>query len=231
MKGNNEVMATTETMHMGGSPGRIPNVFVGDDLNTPTEVAPNLFVAGIGACNSFDGVAFNVTEGAPCENSHCSQITILSRELLAPTIARRDPTIARRDRLDELADLVIPILRNGTEKVLIHCWAGMERSPLSCAWILKRMRKIELRRAWKIVKKKRTVAQDRRYWLREGHPMYSRQRVAETAKQTQGQTQGLLSWWDDGETRSKTGIGGFRMGLDGKWYAEPVEDSKGDPFL
>jgi len=50
-------------------------------------------------------------------------------------------------------------------KVLVHCGAGIERSPLAVACYLKDYHDLSLDEAYKIVKDHKPQAQDRRDWL------------------------------------------------------------------
>ena len=50
-------------------------------------------------------------------------------------------------------------------KVLVHCGAGAERSPLICTLYLYARKGMTLDDAWKLVQQKRPQAQDRRVWL------------------------------------------------------------------
>ncbi len=49
--------------------------------------------------------------------------------------------------------------------LLVHCKGGVERSPLAVAAWLRNYRKIPLDDAYEYIKMKRSVVEDRRYWL------------------------------------------------------------------
>jgi protein-tyrosine phosphatase len=53
-----------------------------------------------------------------------------------------------------------------TNSVVVHCFAGIERSVLTCAWYLCNHNGMSMDEAYKTVKKVRPVALDRREWAR-----------------------------------------------------------------
>ena len=51
--------------------------------------------------------------------------------------------------------------------VLVHCWAGVERSPLTMAWFLVRYGHVKtLNEAYETIRAKRPIVEDRQHWLR-----------------------------------------------------------------
>src|SRR5579884_1196928 len=60
--------------------------------------------------------------------------------------------------------LWLPFLKDG-KKVLLHCGAGIERSPLACVWFLHTKRNMDFDEAYEFVKEKRPIVADRRTWL------------------------------------------------------------------
>lgn len=57
---------------------------------------------------------------------------------------------------------------NGSRNVLVHCWAGEERSPLAVVWFLHRHRGMSFDDAYALVLASRAVATDCRAWLEPG---------------------------------------------------------------
>lgn len=52
------------------------------------------------------------------------------------------------------------------EPLLVHCWAGMERSPLTLAyWLVRSKHQPNLDEAYKFLQSKRSIVEDRRSWL------------------------------------------------------------------
>jgi hypothetical protein len=73
---------------------------------------------------------------------------------------------AKRGRLEQIAREIDLRLAEG-KKVLVHCWAGVERSPLTLTWWLRTRQGMTLDEAYLHIKRRRLVA-DRRVWLSEG---------------------------------------------------------------
>jgi protein-tyrosine phosphatase len=71
---------------------------------------------------------------------------------------------ADKGKLSIIADTIETLLSNG-KKVLLHCGAGVERSPLACVWFLHTKRNMEFNKAYELVMEKRPQAADRRLWL------------------------------------------------------------------
>jgi protein-tyrosine phosphatase len=68
--------------------------------------------------------------------------------------------------LDITASVIDNALTGG-RRVLVHCGAGSERAPLTVAWFLNRRRAMSLDAAYDLLKRKRPIVQDRRFWLRQ----------------------------------------------------------------
>lgn len=71
-----------------------------------------------------------------------------------------DRVLASTEQLDRIADYI-----DSHPDILVHCAAGIERSPLAVTWYLYRKRGLSLNTAWLFVSKWRPQAQDRRAWL------------------------------------------------------------------
>ena len=50
------------------------------------------------------------------------------------------------------------------DKVVVHCFAGMERSVLTCVWYLHRYEAMSIDYAYQVIYDKRPVILDRRHW-------------------------------------------------------------------
>lgn len=66
--------------------------------------------------------------------------------------------------------MVINALVNNDKKVVVHCYAGVERSPLTVAWWISRTQHLTIDEAYQRVKAARPEAQDRRHWVPETYP-------------------------------------------------------------
>jgi protein-tyrosine phosphatase len=71
---------------------------------------------------------------------------------------------AQPARLDEAADWIHAELAKG-QRVLVHCGAGLERSPLTIAWYLKKYHGMNLDRAYAEIRLARPQVYDRQSWL------------------------------------------------------------------
>lgn len=71
------------------------------------------------------------------------------------------------DVLNKIAD-IIEFRRQNRMKTIIHCGAGVERSPLVVAWWLYRIHGFDLDTAYKIIRVSRPMILDRREWISTG---------------------------------------------------------------
>ncbi len=134
-----------------------------------TEIIDNLFVGnendGMGP---FDGMVINVTEtqtGRP----GVTWIPIC-QDYTTPLGA---PFMASIDQLNAVAEVIDNALANEKikRKILVHCYAGIERSPLAIAWFLHTKRGMTLDEAYKLIKQKRPIVQDRQVWIPKPPPV------------------------------------------------------------
>jgi len=72
-----------------------------------------------------------------------------------------------RAALDTLADVIREQLEGTENKVIVHCFAGMERSVLTCVWYLCKHHDMSMDEAYETVQEVRPVALDRREWVKE----------------------------------------------------------------
>ena len=70
-----------------------------------------------------------------------------------------------RDALDSLAKLIHNLIEHNKSKVIVHCYAGMERSALTCVWYLVKYNNMSIDDAYELVQKARPIVLDRRSWL------------------------------------------------------------------
>ena len=71
-----------------------------------------------------------------------------------------------RDALDSLAKLIHNLIEHNESKVIVHCYAGMERSALTCVWYLVKYNNMSIDDAYELVQKARPIVLDRRSWLK-----------------------------------------------------------------
>ncbi len=117
-----------------------------------TEIVANLFVGDmVDAKSGFDGLIVCVLEEKPFDE---------------PANATWVPFLAEGLRSLEITAEIIEQALAGGRAVLVHCGAGSERAPLAVAWYLSRRREMTLDEAYDLLKSRRPVVQDRRFWLR-----------------------------------------------------------------
>ena len=73
-------------------------------------------------------------------------------------------------QLDAVAHVIQNHVDAGT-KLLVHCSAGMERSPLALTWYMHTRAGLSLEEAFEFVKSKRPQAQNRLEWLNISNPL------------------------------------------------------------
>lgn len=75
------------------------------------------------------------------------------------------PPQALISKLDEACEIIDDHLLNH-EPLLVHCWAGVERSPLTLAyWLVKSKQRANLDGAYRFLQHIRPIVEDRRSWL------------------------------------------------------------------
>ena len=72
---------------------------------------------------------------------------------------------AVREALDVLADVIHEQIETTKKDVVVHCFAGMERSVLTCAWYLCKYKNMSMEDAYQAIYDVRPVALDRRLWV------------------------------------------------------------------
>jgi protein-tyrosine phosphatase len=118
-----------------------------------TEIIENLFVGDLGDAHSgFDGLIICVLDEKPFDE---------------PPNATWIPFLAEGIGSLDITASVIDNALTGGRRVLVHCGAGSERAPLTVAWFLNRRRAMSLDAAYDLLKRKRPIVQDRRFWLRQ----------------------------------------------------------------
>jgi len=67
-------------------------------------------------------------------------------------------------QLNKIACIIDAILKQG-KPLLVHCAAGIERSPLTICWYLHKYQNMTFDEAYAFIKNKRDIIADRREWL------------------------------------------------------------------
>jgi len=73
--------------------------------------------------------------------------------------------IETRNDVERVADLINAVLEDGKQKVVVHCYMGMERSVLSVVWYMHKYLGMGIDEAYEQIFINRPIAADRRHWI------------------------------------------------------------------
>jgi protein-tyrosine phosphatase len=77
----------------------------------------------------------------------------------------KSEVIATRDDVERVADRINDVLEDGNQKVVVHCYMGMERSVLSVVWYMHKYMGMGIDEAYEQICMNRPIAADRRHWI------------------------------------------------------------------
>lgn len=124
---------------------------------TATRVLGELYVGDWQDALTFEGERLCVLEGSVNYPGMTRQIPILE--------INHTGAVATRRRLDLAADFITERIKTNT-KLLVHCAAGIERSPLAVAWwLVKDGHMPDLETAYKYLQLVLPIVGDRRHWI------------------------------------------------------------------
>ena len=126
-----------------------------------TEITERLYLGDIDDAANFNGLVICVLE----YDADFGEDRIRKDAIRIPVL---NPETAEFDvgALESVYKLVQRKLKRSNAKILIHCWAGQERSPMTMAWVLFRQNKfLSLKDAYESVKKQRKDVLDSWNWL------------------------------------------------------------------
>lgn len=127
-----------------------------------TEILPRLWVGNDFCCPAARRFGFKtlcVLE-RPCDSPGCDHIAICESTPLG-IVLRAD-----REKIEEAVDWIIRAYRlSGSDRILVHCAAGIERSPLVIAHFLQEECRVSLDDAYGWIRRHRRIVQDRRAWI------------------------------------------------------------------
>lgn len=143
---------------IGGQAANVKNVTLGVK-RMYNQIIPNLFVGDIEDSILFnrhkpEGVIFCVLEHRPPHEP------MKAYHIPIKTLSDHVHT----EQLDHIAFMLEGLLEKKCD-VLVHCAAGIERSPLTVAYYISYSKGISIHEAYKIVRRNRPQAQDRSMWL------------------------------------------------------------------
>ncbi|HEC65885.1 MAG TPA: hypothetical protein ENI23_11345 [bacterium] len=128
-----------------------------------SEILPHLYIGDSTDAKEFKGHLICVLEGIlDDEPPHAMWVPVFETH-------GAEVTHAKIPQL-ELVCLAIQRYLSLEEDVMIHCGAGMERSPLTVIYFLHKYRDMGLEEAWQYVKRHRPASLNRLQWLRESQP-------------------------------------------------------------
>lgn len=121
---------------------------------SPSQIAPGVFVGNWDDAVKFEGSRFCVLDEAPAEMPPSTHVRIYDEE---------------KDRADSKAlDRVAASMKaahDAGKPVLVYCGQGIYRSPLAAAWYLKRTEGVSIQEAYKRVLAVRPKAKPAATWL------------------------------------------------------------------
>lgn len=127
-----------------------------------TEILPRLWVGTDYCCLAAHRLGFKtlcVLE-SPCKSAGCGHIAICEATPLG-IVLRAD-----KGKIEDAVDWIIRTYRRSdVDHVLVHCAAGIERSPLVIAHYLHEQFRMSLDDAYDWIRRHRPIVQDRRAWI------------------------------------------------------------------
>ena len=128
-----------------------------------SKILPHLYIGDSHDAKQFKGHLICVLEGIPDdEPPHAMWVPVMETHGTEVTYAK-EPQL-------ELACLAIQQFMALSEDVMVHCGAGMERSPLVVTWFMHTHGGMGLEEAFKFVKRHRPASLNRLHWIREPQP-------------------------------------------------------------
>ena len=128
-----------------------------------SEILPHLYIGDSTDAKEFKGHLICVLEGIlDDEPPHAMWVPVME-------VHGAEVTHAKIPQL-ELVCLAIQNFLVNQEDIMIHCGAGMERSPLVVTYFLHKYGGMGLEEAWQYVKLHRPAALNRLQWLRGFQP-------------------------------------------------------------
>lgn len=126
-----------------------------------SEILSNLYLGGITDAEGFEGERLCVLE----EVKNYRQ----SDWAGAKWIPVHKDGVVSREKIAEAGRFITERLDAGA-RLLVHCGAGMERSPLTVAcWLVSSGKQPDLDAAYAFLKERRPMVADRRKWLEPEH--------------------------------------------------------------
>jgi len=134
-----------------------------DSTHEISQITECLFLSGMKPAGSFAGDRLCVHEHGALYSEPHIQVSILTKR--PNSGVDRSGAVASIEKLDEAAAIIDSYVKQN-KRLLIHCFGGMERSPLTLAWYFVKSGQFKtLDEAYVFLKSKRPVVCDRTFWL------------------------------------------------------------------
>lgn len=132
-----------------------------EPIAPPTEILADLFLGDAQDARHFDGIVISVHEDKDTVPVHGINLPILK------PYDWKDPDAVIEADLGALERAIATIHehRAAGRRTLVHCYAGIERSPLTMVYYLHRHHGKSISEAYDFVRAKRPIVQDRQSWL------------------------------------------------------------------
>ncbi|MDE1830392.1 MAG: dual specificity protein phosphatase family protein [Thaumarchaeota archaeon] len=138
--------------------------------NKADNIIDQLYLGDMKIAGTFDGLRLCVHEHGPQYDGQCFLIPILTKRPFSKW--DRTGATASIEKLDECAELIETHVNKGN-KLLVHCFGGIERSPLTIAWwMVKTKRADNIEDAYKFLQSKRPAVSERLFWLPRDHEWF-----------------------------------------------------------
>ena len=134
-----------------------------DSVDVISQITDTLFLSGMQAAGKFDGHRLCVHEMTPTYEGHYHHIPILSRRPNSKT--DRTGAVVNMGQLDVAVETIEWYVEH-KQPLLVHCFGGVERSPLTlAAYFVRSKTCASWEEAYALLKSKRPVVSERLFWL------------------------------------------------------------------
>ncbi len=128
----------------------------GSTGQSPSEIAPHVFVGSWKDAEKFDGKRYCVLDEMPADAPADEGVPIYDDEAKAPIVGNLDRVVG-----------LMRAARERNEPVLVFCGHGVRRAPMAGAWYLHRVEGLALDEAYRRLRSVRPQTEHARDWA--GH--------------------------------------------------------------
>ena len=131
--------------------------------NKADNITDNVYLGDMMSAATFDGIRVCVHERGPTYHGQCLCVPVLTSSPRSKY--DRTGAVASIAALDAVSDLIESYVGKD-EKIIVHCYGGIERSPLALVWWLTRSKRYDnINEAYEFIKTKRPAVSPRLFWL------------------------------------------------------------------